>query len=139
MFYDIKTKVAWILHGIEDFPRCEGCGSQEKYKMLNVQVNRFYNRFCSLKCSANAESVKAEIQKTRVSRYGERQQAIAAKAKATVARKVKANPNFWKDRQKKTAATCMERYGVEHSMKSEAVKRRQRESMLRRHGVEFPS
>lgn len=34
--YDIKTKVAWILHGIEDFPKCEGCGSQEKYKGLNV-------------------------------------------------------------------------------------------------------
>jgi len=55
--HDIKTRVAWILLGITDFPACACCGASENYFDKNITVSRPYGEYCCVKCSST--SVKA--------------------------------------------------------------------------------
>lgn len=68
-FYTVKTKVYWILHRMEDFPKCEICGKP----VADWNVKKLkdpYRRFCSAECQYACKATQDKIRSTCRERYG---------------------------------------------------------------------
>lgn len=67
-FYKTRTKIYWILTGLEDFPRCKTCGK----KILNKNVKRLNQTlldFCSFRCQTLY--FLDDINKKKIEKYGD--------------------------------------------------------------------
>lgn len=127
-FYNMPTKVYWILNGLVSFPICPSCHSDENFKKKNVGLFG-YRICCCIQCLGKYEKHRQKQMAT-AKRHSEEDplyyQKIAAKSistkfaknggkyfsdksiqqmKDTFAQLVEENPNFWIDRDQKTKAT----------------------------------
>ena len=123
----IKEKCYWILHGIDDFPKCKVCGKQLNQSSF-LNVIRGYRLYCSHVCATQSDSFskhiseaqkkciindplhyvkKAEKSKaTRMQRYGTYTSNEAkAKSKATIEKHIAENQNYFKDIEQKRKQT----------------------------------
>lgn len=67
-FYKTRTKIYWILTGLEDFPSCKTCGK----KILNKNVKRLNQTlldFCSFRCQTLY--FLDDINKKKIEKYGD--------------------------------------------------------------------
>lgn len=104
--YKIPTKVAWILFGIVDFPRCKLCNSNEHYKDLNITPKSLYRPFCSYKCAGTSQETKD-------------------KSRATFQKNLGVDwPMQSKFIKAKSIESCLRDYGVENPSQIEEVKAR---------------
>lgn len=66
-FYEFKTKVYWILHGLHDFPKCKTCGKPFTH---NVKTTIGYPTYCR-KCNNLVSSDRTKHTKaTCLKKYG---------------------------------------------------------------------
>lgn len=102
--YKVSTKVAWILFGLVEFPKCKNCGKDEHYRNLNVSPRQMYRPFCSLRCSSSSEETKLKTKKRCQEKFGVDwpMQAEALK--------------------KKSVETCLKNYGVVNPSCVEEIK-----------------
>ena len=104
--YKIPTKVAWILFGIVEFPRCKLCNSNEHYKDLNITPKSLYRPFCSYKCAGASQETKD-------------------KSRATFQKNLGVDwPMQSKFIRAKSIESCLRDYGVENPSQIEEVKTR---------------
>lgn len=125
--YTLPTKIYWILNGLTDFPKCPVCGNHfGQYK--NIKLSKGYFKHCSNKCAQSNKENIAKIKQKKMDRYGDENYVntekckqttfqhygveysfqlheVKEKIKQTKAKKIKENPNYWKDRQQKTRLT----------------------------------
>lgn len=51
-YYNLKTKIFWILNDIHDFPICQVCGKEIKKNVISVNLGYSgKGKYCSNKCS----------------------------------------------------------------------------------------
>ena len=138
-FYKTTTKVSWILHGLVDFPRCATCGSNEKFKHVNVNPFNGYAKHCSLKCGTSDASAIAKSKATRKEKYGDENFSNPLKTKQTMKLKLLVDPEFYKKRDQKIKATCMRQHRVDHLMKSFEFKKKREDASLKKFGKRWYS
>jgi len=116
-FYNISTKVYWVLNDLTDFPICQHCGKQ--IIVRNVNMNRGYPIGCTPKCVMSLESVQNTLKQTMLTRYGVenayQSKAIKDKIDSTmISRYGVKRPIQSKMIHDQIKATCLTRYGYEH-------------------------
>ena len=96
--YGNVKNLIWCLQNNFDIKKyvCKKCGKQLTLKHVND-----LRQFCSIKCAMNSDEVQTNRSKT-----------------------IESNPEHWKNRQKKTEQTNLERYGVKHPAQNEEVKKK---------------
>lgn len=82
-YYNIATKVYWILNGLTDFPICPTC--KEKQGFFFKQAP--YHEYCCKKCAITSEKVKQKTIASLKETIKNNNQMIVAKRKQTLLRK----------------------------------------------------
>lgn len=109
--YAFRTRLYWFLHGLTDFPACAVCGKKlDRRDVCNLDSG--YPSTCSRKCAYANERRSAAISK----KHAERTEEEKAETR------------------RKTENTCLEKYGVKHSMQSENNRRKTLETLKRKYG-----
>ena len=89
--YELKTKIYWIVHGIEDWNdpqvRCANRNCNKPLYHKNIMtVHSGYHPFCSRKCAMNDAEVRKKIETTNIKRYGAKMFVSSEEGKERVAR-----------------------------------------------------
>lgn len=108
-----KEEVACIWYGFESRPKCPTCGNETKF----YNLRRGFAEFCSHECAQDACQERA--QETCLKKYGSR---CALHTEEV---------------HKKVVATLVERFGVEHPMKSAEVVDKLKETNMAKYGTEW--
>ena len=113
------------------------CGKQTKFRGIVVG----FDKFCSIKCSANAEEVRQKYAETCIERYGE-----VSKSKTDAYKEAEKSRNLkelgvesrfqTEEFKEKSKKTCEVKYGVDRASKNETVKQKGKQTCLERYGVE---
>lgn len=123
-FYNISTKVYWVLNDLSDFPKCQYCGKQ--IILRNVNMNRGYPIGCTATCVMSLESVQNTFKQTCLKKYGVENpyQSDVCKAKITqtlIDRYGVTCPLHANEFKEKAKQTCLDKYGVEHQAHSRSI------------------
>ena len=105
-----------ILNDIFYIPLCGECRLVE----VKFHSGHGYSKFCSTKCSANAETSKQSAIETNLKKYGK-----------THVAKVEQFQDKWKQ-------TNITKYGVPSTLSNKSVKDKIKTTMVERHGTETP-
>jgi very-short-patch-repair endonuclease len=129
--------VKYILNGVA--PVCY-CGKELKF----ININKGFQTYCSLKCSASSPEVRENYKKTCLIRFGEetpaRNKEIQEKKKETCKKKYGEEYAFQSEEVKeKIRETNNERYGADCSFQNAEVREKYRINMQNKYGVENPS
>lgn len=156
------TKIQWILHGIEDFPRCKECNVSFAdigcYDVYSITAG--YKMFCCSSCATKNKDTIARHEQTNLERHGtrvwtNREQsakttfehfgktcALAVPEIRTKGAKTmeyeygeKVFPKTKKYREL-SEKKCLEKYGQTCYMKTSEFRERSKKSKLERHGDE---
>ena len=158
--FTMQTKVFWIIHCLEDFPRCQHCG--KKIFHFNVKkgldCQRCLPRHCSKSCAMRGGMLKQR--KTNLEKYGNvcslhgtQQEEMTKKTcmknygvdnplkspeiKDKIANTVASFSEEKKEEIKqKKVATCMKHFGEEHQFKSSAIQQKCKKTLDEHFGVE---
>ena len=117
-FFRFNTKVYWIVHGLEDFPRCKECGRKMDDKNVR-SFNDGYKAFCSCTCASNSKEKQLAIEETCLRIYGTR---VCTQSDQV---KLRSQSRF------------LVKYGVRTPMEVPEFKQKFEESMLRNHGGRY--
>lgn len=125
----------------ENEGKCATCGKETKFKGI---FKGGYNKFCSVKCSANNKEVREKAKKTNLERYGAenpfQSKEIKQKIKETNLEKYGAENVFAsKYGKKKVKEALINNYGVTNASQSPEIKNRIKQTNLEKYGVESPS
>ena len=137
--YELKTKIYWLIHGLEDFPMCISCGkSMEGRQVKNVLMG--YHKCCSPQCAKNSSQRKERYAATCMKKYGVDNASKHAgvkqsKAETTMKHFGVENPAQAKAVQDKMKQTSKERYGVEYVLQSREFLEKAQATMERHYGV----
>ena len=138
--YSLSTQCAWIFSGLSDFPECQVCHKNDNFKHKNVKALIGYSKFCCVRCAQMSDEVKNKTIKTNIERYNQSYftQTDSYIEKTTSTNKLKYGVEwacqspvvieniknsmikslgvpcaFMAEQTKqKSAATCLQRYGV---------------------------
>lgn len=147
-------------------PKCGRDGCNNLSKLNKPTRNGIYNRFCSAKCSSNANSTRIKRENSCIEKYGVisplLDKEVKRKALDTMIKKYGAeyplqSDNFMEQARKtnlekygvdnpekseeiynKVKKTNLERYGSESSFVNLEVKHKSKQTMIERYGVEYP-
>lgn len=142
LHFSYRYKIAWIIHGLSEFPKCKICGR------LMIDETKLYlasgsAAHCCMKCAANDPVVRAKTAKTNFSRFGSISpltcNAVKQKSKSTLMKKYGVQHiSQVPDIQAKIKALCLKRYGVEHMSQLPEVKAKTRKTCLEKYGTVAP-
>ena len=110
------AEAVYLAHYRTTRGQCEKCGAFTAFKSFTAG----YRRFCSAKCSANAQTTKQAREQTCLAEYGTR---FASAAKQV---------------QEKVTKTMLERYGVEHHLKRVDILEQRSKTNQQRYGGNAP-
>lgn len=113
--YSWTTFANRIATGRTDFPTCknEACG--KKFGMgKNVKVNEGYNERCSWDCMHSDKSLVMKAKATRKRKYGSENYVNVDAMRATVAKHIEEDPEYYKKRTAKCKATKKRNHGDEN-------------------------
>lgn len=135
-FFNIGTKVSWILRGLTSFPECVECGFV--FDERNVSVRSGYPDFCSSKCSNSSPITKKKQCDTKIDKYGNPYYSNTQKSRQT---RYLRNDGKWESQETKNKRkqTNIDRFGVECNFQSEDTKSKSRATNLKNLGVEYPT
>ena len=102
-FYKMRTKIYWVLTGLDDFPKCKTCGKQIIHKNAKL-LNQSLLDFCSFRCQTLY--FLDDINKKKIEKYGD----------------------IWN--YKKCVKTTEERYGVSNCSKLSIFHKNRRSKYL---------
>lgn len=156
------TKIWWILHGIEDFPRCKECNTSFAdvgcYDVYSITAG--YKMFCCSSCATKNKDTIAKHEQTNLERHGtrvwtNRYQAekttfehfgktcslavpeVRAKGAETMEQEYGAKVFTQTKRYKELSEKkCLEKYGETCYMKTKQFRAQSKKSKLERHGDE---
>lgn len=150
--YGFSTKLYWIFNELEDFPVCMNQNCSNKIGIgVNVKVNRGYPEYCCNRCAQTDERIIRRVKETKFKNHGDenyvnidsiiqtnlknygveysfQSKEVIEKCRQTKQKHIEENPNYWKDRQKKTNSTiqkCVDEnpnYWKERQLKIEQTK-----------------
>ena len=116
--------------------KCASCDKEPTFR--NIVVG--FDKYCSIKCSANSDSTKEKYKETCIEKYGtdapSKLGEIQVKMKDTC--KEKYGVEFVSQLQStkdKSKVTCLEKYGDESASRNESVKEKLKETTQRKYGV----
>lgn len=144
-FYDLSTKIYWIIFNITDFPVCdhEKCNNKilKNISLLDGYESASGMKYCSHKCSVSSAANKALHKKTCIEKYGvesytqtnECKQKII---KTSIERYGTVNPGCSDKALAKIKNTNLERYGVVCSFQREDVKLKSKQTFVDHYGVD---
>lgn len=165
-FFTLKTKIFWILNGIDQFPKCKnpGCGKELPKSNVADVFHGYSKKYCCRECQYKAavantkktymekygvescfqlESVKEKSRKTNLRKYGVeypgQSEEITEKRNKTNFERYGGCPMNNPDVKAKSKRTCLERYGTDSFSKTDAFTEKVRKTSLERYGVEHPS
>ena len=121
-----KEKCWWILHGLDDFPKCHACGKTIGSQQF-INITRGYRTYCCVKCAHMSNNYKKHLSdsqrnafekdpcyykkkakkniETRLKKYGSYfSKESLSKRKDTIAQ----DPDFWKNASKRCKETKIE-------------------------------
>lgn len=153
--YKFRTKVAWILNGLTDFPKCRTCGKKIE---SNLVVTQKIPLFCSSNCANKDKDKRNRIAKTKNEKYGHPAYNNHAKSFKTKLEKYGDGnynnceknlktfnqhklesseflPNIISRRKK----TSIEKYGCECSLHNKEIREKVKKTFLEKYNVEHPS
>lgn len=110
----VKQRSWHIINNIPHIIKCEHC----KKLPVKYHTSTGYSRFCSKKCSANAETSKAKVRNTNLKKYG------------------KEYGVFVKEIREKMENTNIERYGGKSSLSSPEVRDKIKNTLIENYNVE---
>lgn len=115
-FDTVNEKIWSIFNQIHVRPVCQTCNGSVKFRSFKLG----FQQYCSAKCSASNQIVRAKCKNTVKARYG-------------------VDNVFQSDViKKKSTQTLFERYGVNHQMLASAVVKRLQQTVQDRYGVAHP-
>lgn len=130
--YTPATLVYWIVHGLQDYPKCarKGCDN-----LVVMNVSTFaagFNKFCCRSCATSDEETQAASRRTSLEKYGVDHFTNREKAKQTTFEHFGCICGF----QSPNALQSMkDRYEVEFYMQSPDFKPKSITVMLEKYGV----
>lgn len=137
----VSEQVYWLMHDLNDFPKCHNCGKSVK---SYINYNLGYTKFCSQKCGAVSEERKLLTQATSIKKYGTlspNQSSIVKKHKSESCESKygKGITNVFKlDSVKKTIAeTNLKKLGVVNPMQSQKCKDKAMNTNMLKRGVKW--
>lgn len=139
------TKLYWIIHDMDDYPKCSYCGKDITRNVINlnkgyIQVKDSFDIYCNGYCAAmNTKEIR---KKTCIEKYGTehhlKNKEIIEKRKRHTIEKYGVDSvsklDSWKDKYKQI---CNEKYGVDNVFQSEEVKNKIKETCLEKYGTEY--
>jgi len=127
------------VNDIFETPKCKNCG---KMNMKFLQYYLGYRKYCSVKCSANSEEKKSQIEETNLTKYGHKNIAhgiFKEKIKNNKAKKwgneVFQRTDIFKEKLKNIN---LEKYGVKSYTQTEEFKTKAKGTWLKKYGVDNP-
>lgn len=118
-----------LVNDINEVPKCVVCS-----KAVNYSGGK-YHECCSRKCVTKNPNWVEKKKKTNLERYGVTA-AYNSKENKFKEKIRRSKPGYWKIVSEKAKLTCIERYGVDSSMKVPKFKDKLRKSILNKYGVE---
>ena len=136
--YDLRTKVYWIINGLEAFPKCknyEVC--QHDFSGRNIRnLKAGYGVFCSSKCSNTDAEHNEKIVKTRKQHESENPNYLNDILKKQRATKLaRYNDETYTNREK-ASKTCMEKYGTNWFVETDIFKEKAAKTCFEHFGVD---
>lgn len=114
------------------------CGKETTFK--NIVTG--FDKFCSIKCSANAKETHEKYAETCIKKYGvdsasktiEYKESIKAKTLSKFGVESVFQSSEFKEKSKNT---CLEKYGTERASQSDVIKDKIKETCIDKYGVEY--
>lgn len=163
--YTWQTRVYWILHNINDFPKCVICGNQMFYCNVKSAQKGYadflcLNKNCHRQIMANRQKktmlhthgytnnfqnpdVIAKIKKHNIEKYGTACPANNKKIRAEIQLNnlEKYGTKYYSSTQEckeKVKATNIRKFGVDSPFKSDACMKKAKQTLLANYGVDHP-
>lgn len=141
--YNFQTKLYWVLHDLSDFPRCQNSLCNKPLTKPIVKICKGYPKCCCNDCSNKSQAKRELIKNTTTKRWGGI--GFASKELNEKERKIffekydSEDPGNLPEFREKAKNTSLEHWGVVHPMHSDIVKHKQKQTMIKNHGVEYYS
>ena len=138
-FYFVQKLYHYLYNDFDlKFGICPECGNRCTFRSFPDG----YMMYCSLKCAQNSDTVKNNIVKTNMSRYGcscslNNDSVKKKREKTWINRYGTDNPAKSDKVQEKIKTTNLEKYGVEHPLQSDDIRKKMKSTCLEKYGVEY--